>query len=146
MTDPLHVLRTSHDLFCRTVRDLDDDQVRGPSYASEWSIADTASHLGSQAEIFDGVLAAGLIGVEAPGAESFKPILAHWDAMAPAEQVTSSMRANEDFVSRIEGLPAGQAADFHVATFGMELDLEGLAGVRLGEHVLHTWEIGRAHV
>jgi hypothetical protein len=61
-------LSCSHDQFTVLLSPLDDEAVAGPSYDDEWSIAQVASHLGSQAEIFarfvlmtgpDVVLAAG---------------------------------------------------------------------------------------
>ncbi len=144
MTDPIRVLRTSHEKFATTVAGLDAEQVSGPSYASDWSIADTASHLGSQAEIFGAFLDAGLAGDEPPGGDSFPPIWERWNAMAPADQVSASVQANEAFVSRVEALTEQERAGFSISLFGQDLDLAGMARVRLSEHALHTWDIAVA--
>jgi uncharacterized protein (TIGR03083 family) len=140
----ISALRTSHDRFAALVTPLSADEVTQPSYASEWTIADTASHLGSQAEIFSIFLAAGLAGQTPPGGEAFPPIWDRWNATAPAQQVASSVEANEAFVSRLEALTDGEQASFTLDLFGSELDLDGFCGMRLGEHALHTWDIAVA--
>ena len=51
--DPwIGALRHSHDRLQALVGPLDPGQLEQGSYASEWSIAQVLSHLGSQAEIF----------------------------------------------------------------------------------------------
>jgi hypothetical protein len=47
------------------VEPLGEDRLQQPSYASEWSIAQVLSHLGSGAEIFMMFLDAGLSGAGA---------------------------------------------------------------------------------
>ena len=56
MTDPtpyLRALRASHDRLAGIAGSLDSDDLRKRSCATEWSIADVLSHLGSGAEIFE---------------------------------------------------------------------------------------------
>jgi uncharacterized protein (TIGR03083 family) len=137
-------IRSSHDRIAALLEPLDDAAVEGQSYDSEWSIADVASHLGSQAEIFDGFVAAGLEGSDPPGNDSFGPIWDRWNALAPAEQVAESIAANAAFVSRLEQIPPAAREAFQLSVFGRELDLAGLAGMRLSEHALHTWDIAVA--
>jgi uncharacterized protein (TIGR03083 family) len=137
----IRTLRTSHDRFAALVSPLDDDAIQGPSYDDEWSIAQVASHLGSQAEIFGLFLDAGLSGGDAPGGESFPPIWDRWNNRAPALQVADSVLANEEFVTRVEGLSESERAGFALSAFGTELDLVGAMGMRLGEHALHTWDV-----
>jgi uncharacterized protein (TIGR03083 family) len=134
-------LRSSHERFAAATAPLDADQVGGPSYASEWTIAQVASHLGSGAEIFGLILDAGLAGGAAPGGEQFSPIWDTWNARSPVSQVTESVAANDAFVSRLEQLSEAEQASFTIAMFGNELDLGGLLGMRLGEHALHTWDV-----
>jgi hypothetical protein len=55
-------LRRSHDRLRGLVEPLDADALHGRSYASEWSIAQVLSHLGSGAEIFSLLLDAGWSG------------------------------------------------------------------------------------
>jgi uncharacterized protein (TIGR03083 family) len=144
MTDPIAVLRTSHDRFTDLVMHLEGDQVTAPSYDDEWTIADVASHLGSQAEIFGSFLDAGLAGDEPPGGDSFPPIWDKWNAMVPADQASASIEANEALVRRIEGLTPEERERFAINLFGRDADLDGFVRMRLGEHAVHTWDIAVA--
>lgn len=137
-------VRTSHDRFAALVAPLGEGEVTGRSYDTDWSIADVASHLGSQAEIFGMFLESGLTGAPAPGAEAFGPIWDRWNALRPVTQVADSVRANEAFVSRVEGLSDAEREAFSMSLFGSEQDLGGLLAVRLGEHALHVWDVAVA--
>jgi uncharacterized protein (TIGR03083 family) len=134
-------LRSSHERFRAAAEALDAEQVSGPSYASEWTIAQVASHLGSGAEIFGLILDAGLAGAPAPGGEQFSPIWDQWNNREPISQVTDSVAVNEAFVSRLEQLSEAEQTSFTIAMFGNDLDISGLAAMRLGEHALHTWDV-----
>jgi len=140
----IRAVRSSYERFGESLRPLTAAEVERPSYAREWSIADTASHLGSQAEIFGLFLDAGLSGAPAPGGEVFGPIWDRWNALAPTEQVGQSIEANGALVTRFEQTSDEQRDAFALAAFGRELDLAGLAGMRLVELALHTWDIAVA--
>jgi len=45
---------------------------------------------------------------------------------------------------RFESLDAGQREQLRLTMFGMDLDIAGLAQMRLGEHAIHTWDIAVA--
>jgi uncharacterized protein (TIGR03083 family) len=140
----LAAIRASHERMAGLAGGLSDEQIRMRSYADEWSVAQVASHLGSQAEIFDLFLTAGLTGADAPDGDVFVSIWDRWNALPPAEQVSRSVAANEAFVGRLTGLGAGERSSFALSMFGTDLDLAGFAGLRLGEHALHTWDIAVA--
>lgn len=140
----ISALRSSHERFAGLVVPLDDEGLRRRSYDPEWSIAQVASHLGSQAEIFGMFLDAGLHGSEQPAQADFGPIWDRWNAMPPAEQARNSVSANEAFVSRLEGLDDERRASFRAALFGTDQNLAGLAAMRLGEHAVHTWDVAVA--
>jgi uncharacterized protein (TIGR03083 family) len=135
------VLRSSHDQLAAAVATLSDDEVAGQSYDTDWSIADVASHLGSQAEIFELFLEAGLTGGDPPGGDAFGPIWDRWNALAPAEKVSRSVAANEAFVARLEALSDDAKDSFSLAVFGMQADLPTMLSMRLGEFALHRWDI-----
>jgi uncharacterized protein (TIGR03083 family) len=137
----ISAVRDSHDRFAVTVEPLSDEEVTAPSYASDWSIADTASHLGSQAEIFTMFVHAGLRGEPAPGGDEFGPIWEQWNARTPQQQVADSIAVNEAFVTSLEQLSDADRARFGLSAFGMELDLAGVLAMRLGEHAVHTWDV-----
>jgi len=93
--DPwIGALRHSHDRLQALVEPLGQDQLEQRSYASEWSIAQVLSHLGSQAEIFGLFLAAGLAGQDPPGREEFMPIWDSWNAKDPQAQASDALRAD----------------------------------------------------
>jgi uncharacterized protein (TIGR03083 family) len=137
----LAAIRRSHDRMAAHVEGLTDEQLALRSYADQWSLAQVASHLGSQAEIFDLYLTAGLTGTDAPDQDTIVPIWDRWNALPPRSQVADSVTANERLVSRLEHLEPEQQDAFTLTLFGSDLDLAGLAALRLGEHALHTWDI-----
>jgi uncharacterized protein (TIGR03083 family) len=137
-------LRISKDRFAALVGRLDGEASRRPSYDSEWSIAQVASHLGSQAEIYTMFLDAGLSGRHAPGMDQCRPIWDQWDNRTPERQVSDSVGANEKFLVRMETLSGAQAASFALSLEGADLDLAGFAASRLSEFALHTWDIAVA--
>ena len=142
--DTIDVVRRSQDRFAGILENLPPEQVSAPSYDDEWSIADVASHLGSQAEIFGLFLEAGLEGSDPPDHDAFLRIWDRWNAKPPADQVADSVAANESLVSRIEDIPADDRSEFAVEMFGGTRDLGGLTAMRLSEHAVHTWDIAVA--
>ena len=137
-------LRHSHETLRALVEPLDPGQLEQPSYASEWSIAQVLSHLGSQAEIFGLFLDASLDGGEPPGREAFGPIWDTWNSKSPQAQASDALRADQATLERFESLDADQRASLHLQLFGRDLDVTGLAQMRLGEHAVHTWDVAVA--
>src|ERR1700677_163622 len=143
--DPwIGALRHSHETLRDLVEPLDPGQLEQPSYASEWSIAEVLSHLGSQAEIFGLFLDASLDGNEPPGREAFGPIWDTWNSKSPQAQASDALRADQATLERFESLDADQRASLHLQLFGRDLDVTGLAQMRLGEHAVHTWDVAVA--
>jgi uncharacterized protein (TIGR03083 family) len=140
----IQALRHSHEKLQAVAGPLDAGQLERRSYASQWSIAQVLSHLGSQAEIFSLVLDAGLAGRDAPGQDAFPPIWATWDAKNPADQAADALRADQAMTARLESLDDAQREALRLHAFGMDLDTTGLARIRLGEHAIHTWDIAVA--
>ena len=137
----ISALRHSHDRLRAAVEPLDLSQLEQLSYASEWSIAQVLSHLGSQAEIFGLFVNAGLSGSEPPGQDAFVPIWEVWNAKTPQAQASDALDADQATVARFESMGADEQARFRLSMFGMELDTAGVARMRLGEHALHTWDV-----
>ncbi len=139
------VLRASQDRLAALLGGLDADAATGPSYCSDWTIAQVCSHLGSGAELQMSFLEAALAHAEPAPVESFQPVWAKWDARPPSEQISECIAVNEAHVEAFEALSDAQLADAHIALFGvMELDGGGLARFRLGEHAVHSWDIAVA--
>ena len=137
-------LRQSHDRLRALTEPLDVDQLLQASYASEWSIAQVLSHLGSGAEIFNLWLDAGLSGDDPPGQEALPPIWDEWNARSPQAQAADALVADRRTVERLESLTAVQRKHVRLQLFGMDLDTTGLARIRLSEHAIHTWDVAVA--
>jgi uncharacterized protein (TIGR03083 family) len=137
----LAALHGSHDRLAAALAPLTDEQLAGPSYADEWSIAQVTSHLGSGAEVFGLFLAAGLRRAVAPGAEEFQPIWDRWNAKPAAAQARDAVDADAAFLARLDALDAEERQSWRLNLFGTEQTLAGLLRMRLAEHALHTWDI-----
>ncbi len=137
----IEALRHSHERLRAVAGPLGPDELQRQSYASDWSIAQVLSHLGSQAEIFGLFLDAGLSGQDPPGPEAFPPIWEAWNAKSPQDQAADALRADEAVTVRFESLDDDQQKQFRLHLFGTDLDAAGLARMRLGEHAVHTWDI-----
>ena len=137
----ISALRRSHDRLAALVEPLGRDRVEAPSMASEWTIAQVLSHLGSQAEIFGAILDAALEQQPLPGPDAFPPVWEAWNARSPVEQVADSVTADDRFVRRVETLSDAQLEGLRFAMFGMDLDVVGFLRMRVSEHAVHTWDV-----
>jgi uncharacterized protein (TIGR03083 family) len=144
-TDPrtwIATLRESHDNLDSLVRPLTPEQVREQSYCRDWSVAQVLSHLGSGAEIALLMLPGALGEAEPVGREAFQPVWDKWNAKSPDEQAADGLASDEKHVASLEALTDEQLAAISMDFFGMmQLDAVGLVRMRLGEHVMHTWDV-----
>jgi uncharacterized protein (TIGR03083 family) len=134
-------LRNSHERLASLVSPLTPEQLRGPAYPTEWSIAQVLSHVGSGAEIALLNLPAALGQAEPVGPDAFPPIWDVWNAKSPDDQAADGISSDEKFVRALEQLSDEDLAGIRLSLFGMTLDGVGLIGLRLGEHALHTWDV-----
>jgi uncharacterized protein (TIGR03083 family) len=140
-SDALAALRTSHDRLAATVKPLTTEQVSSQSYDDDWSIAQVTSHLGSGAEIFGLMVAAGLKQSPAPGMDEFRPVWDAWNSKPAADQVRDAVSADAAFLDRVGALAPGERDDWRIDLFGGEQTLPTLLRMRLCEHAVHTWDI-----
>ena len=134
-------LRNSHDRLASLVSPLTPEQLRGPAYPTEWSIAQVLSHLGSGAEISLLNLPAALGQGEPVDRDAFPPIWDAWNAKSPDDQAADGLSSDEKYVRALEQLSDDDLAGISLSLFGMTLDSVGLIRLRLGEHALHTWDV-----
>ncbi len=132
---------SSHERLAGTVRSLTPDQLESPSYASEWSIAQVLSHLGSGAHIFSLFLTAGLHGSPVPGFADFEPIWEGWNARSPADQAADSLAADRLFLDQVVALDEPARAAWRMELFGADRGLSDVLRLRLAEHAVHSWDI-----
>ncbi len=135
------VLRNSHERLASVVAPLTPEQLRGPSYCSDWTVAQVLSHVGSGAEIALMMLPAALGRAEPPGRDSFQPIWDTWNAKSPDEQAADGLSVDEKQVQALEKLSDDELASVSFQFFGMTLDSVGMIRLRLGEHAMHTWDV-----
>lgn len=139
---PIAALRSGTDTLAAHLRGLSPDQVTGPSGASEWTIAQVLSHLGSGAEI-------GLAGLESAlgsgplPADFNKSVWARWDAMGPQDQADGFLTANETYVGRYEALDdtTRNSLMIDMGFLPAPVDVATHASFRLNEFTLHSWDV-----
>jgi uncharacterized protein (TIGR03083 family) len=134
-------LRGSHERLRSLVERLTPDQLTGPGYPQRWTIAQVLAHLGASAEIFIGRITAARAGEPDPWRETAGPIRQGWEAKAPATQAEEAVMANQRLVELFEELVGGAGAHLRFDIAGRSLDLAGMAGIRLSEQTLHSWDI-----
>lgn len=139
----IRALRTGHDDLVAFVATLDPPDLTHPSAASEWTVAQVLSHLGSGAEIGLAALEAALAGKPNPGQEFNKSVWAVWDGRSPAEQAANFPAASEKQVSRFEGLDEQTKKDLRidVGFLPQPIDVAMAASMRLTEFALHSWDV-----
>jgi uncharacterized protein (TIGR03083 family) len=134
-------LRNSHERLASLVKPLSPEQLRGPSYDTEWNVAQVLSHLGSGAEISLMMLPGALGQAEPVDQAAFKPVWDVWNAKSPDDQAADALVSDEQHVQALERLSDDDLASISVQFFGMNLDSAGLIRLRLGEHAMHTWDV-----
>jgi uncharacterized protein (TIGR03083 family) len=134
-------LRRSHDNLASIVGPMTPEQVRGQSYCRDWMNAQVLSHLGSGAEIALMMLP-GALG-EGPPAnrEDFPKVWDVWNAKSPDDMAADALESDEKHVQRLEALTDEELAAARLDFLGMQLDAAGIVRLRLGEHVMHTWDV-----
>ena len=139
----LSVLRASHARLRPLVESLSPADLGEQSYDTEWTVAQVLSHLGSQAEIFNMFLDAGLNGRQPPGQEAFPPVWDAWNKRTPQQQAHDSLEATDTFITRLEGL-SDETLATPIKLFGMDLLIGDTARLRVAEHAVHSWDIAVA--
>lgn len=139
----IEVFHASHARLVAFVSRLSGDDLRRQSYATDWTVAQVLSHLGSQAEIFQTFLDAGLAGRPTPGNDSFPPVWAAWNERDPDAQARDSLAATSTFIGHLRALDEAAFAR-PITPFGMDLTIGDLPRLRVGEHAVHSWDIAVA--
>jgi len=137
-------LRQSHERLLNLVGPLSPQQISGPSYCKDWSVARVLSHLGSGAEIAMLTLPSALGQAEPVDRSAFQPIWDRWNAMTPDEQAAAGLMTDAQHIQMLEELSDADLGSVSFSFFGMNLDAIGLIRLRLGEHALHTWDVAVA--
>jgi uncharacterized protein (TIGR03083 family) len=140
MDNPLGALRASVGRLNELVAGLDDAQLESQSYDTEWSIAQVLSHLGSGAVIMGGRLEDIVAGRETP--DDFAPsVWDEWNAKTPRAQADDALAADEAVLQALEAVDEDERARLTFPMGPLSLGFNEFAGLRLNEHVFHSWDI-----
>ncbi len=140
MSDRLDVLSKSVAHLRDVASGLDPSRYTSPAYPTAWTIADTFSHLGSGAVIgqrwFEDSVAQ-------RGADpSFNTsVWDEWNAKDPANQVADSLASDAALLAALGAATEDQRNAFRLALGPFSFDFDGMVGLRLSEHVLHSWDV-----
>jgi len=87
------------------------------------------------------LLTAGLAGKPAPAFEDFQKVWDVWNSKSPEQQAADGLASDAAFLDLVDGLSPDRRAAFQMELFGSRQDLSGVVRMRLGEHVVHTWDV-----
>lgn len=122
------------------VEGLTDDQLDGPSGASEWPVHQVLSHLGSGAVITQGRLVRALEGVEPP---SNQDVWDRWNALGAQEHRSEYLTANAALLARYDALDGAtrESLMIDLGFLPAPVPLAVAGRFRLNEFALHSWDV-----
>nr|WP_221377366.1 maleylpyruvate isomerase family mycothiol-dependent enzyme [Actinoplanes polyasparticus] len=132
-------LRAEHDgLLAFTAEHLTDT-----SGASDWTVAQVFSHLGSGAEIALAAFRAELGEAEKPGPDFNQSVWDRWNALSPDAQAAGWRESDNRFVAALEALTPEQheTVQINPGFLPQPIPLASFAGLRLNEVAHHSWDI-----
>jgi uncharacterized protein (TIGR03083 family) len=137
----IDALRRSHDHLATFVGTLSSDQLGRQSSASEWTVAQVLSHLGSGAEINLANLRGQLAGTEV--GDINQGIWDRWNGSSPEDQAKNFVAIDEELVSTYEGLDDDTRTNFQIELgfLPAPISLATAVGMRLSEHAFHSWDV-----
>lgn len=139
MADRLRVLRSSVEHLASVV-DVEAFNPEASAYPTEWTIADTMSHIGSGAVIMKKNLENTVASRQADGGFN-QSVWDGWNAKTPPDQVADALIADAALLESLESLSEVQRKDFHFSMGPVNVDFDGFVGLRLNEQALHTWDV-----
>ncbi|MGB7103092.1 MAG: maleylpyruvate isomerase family mycothiol-dependent enzyme [Acidimicrobiales bacterium] len=140
MPNPTEALRSSTQYLREIVESLDAEQLRASAYPTEWTIADVLSHLGSGSIIFMRQVDDALSTTPTPS-DFARSVWNEWDAKSPDDQARDLLLADRALVTRIDELSTHNRDRIKISMGPFALDFNQYLGLRINEHVLHTWDI-----
>jgi uncharacterized protein (TIGR03083 family) len=136
-------LRANYDDLAARVRTFDDADLERQSGASEWSVAQVLSHLGSGAEIATVTLQAARSGDGPPDADFNRSVWDRWNDMSPREQAEGFLESAGQAIRTLEELDATERQELKIdlGFLPVPLELGVYAAMRLGEATMHGWDV-----
>lgn len=140
MTSPLDALELSVNHLHVLIEAMSESQYVASAYPTEWTVADVMSHLGSGAVIFKRGIDDSLEGRETPP-QFNQSVWDVWNAKTPHAQVTDALEADRAFVTRLIEMTPEERGRYALNLGPMTFDFDAVVRIRLGEHVMHTWDV-----
>ena len=146
MTDLLDAsivaLRTNHDQLEAVVSAASREELTRQSGATEWTVAQVLSHLGSGSELTYARLAPAIAGEPVPDIDN-QAVWDRWNAMSPEEQAAGFLQQHDELIQVLEGLDDEQRKTITVdlGFLPEPSTLETFVGMRLNETTAHAWDI-----
>lgn len=140
MSEVLAALQASVARLRTIVGEIGPAGVRQSAYPSEWTVADVLSHIGSGGVIMRRGLEDSLSGREPDGSFN-QTVWDEWNAKAPEDQVAEALVADAALLSALDEVSEEQRASLTLSMGPMTLDFDSFVGLRLNEHVVHTWDV-----
>ncbi len=136
-------LRSGHDELVRFVAGLDEQQLTGPSAASDWDVSQVVSHLGSGAVIGKAGLDAALAGEPRRGMEFNQEVWDRWNAMSRTDRAAQFPVVDAALVETYEGMDARTRAEQRIdlGFLPAPVDVATAGKFRLNEFTLHSWDL-----
>jgi uncharacterized protein (TIGR03083 family) len=140
MAERLAALEASVTRLASLVQGLAPEQLNDQSYASQWSVADVLSHLGSGAVIMrrsvDATVSGGTV------EDGFnQSVWDEWNAKTPEAKASDALAADQALIDRLTEVSDDERASFQFSMGPMTLDFDRFLTMRLSEHLLHTWDV-----
>ncbi|MGZ0146011.1 maleylpyruvate isomerase family mycothiol-dependent enzyme [Kribbella sp. WER1] len=133
-------LRANHDTLAALVPTLSESQLRSGSGATDWTVAQVLSHLGSGAEIGRTPIAAAA-GEHVEAADN-QSVWARWDAASPADQAAGFVKYNQAYLDTVEALSAEQRElRIDLGFLPEPVPLAVALAMRLNEVANHAWDV-----
>jgi uncharacterized protein (TIGR03083 family) len=136
-------LRATHDALANVVTGMPDVQLVARSGATEWTVAEVLSHLGSGAEISLATLRAAVDGAAAPTQDFNPQVWDRWNSLTPPKQAADFLVHDDDLVAAVEALSTTQRHELRIdlGFLPAPLPVAGYLGMRLNEAAHHSWDV-----
>lgn len=139
----IEALRAVRDRVAGQVETMGAEDLAAQSGASEWTVAQVLSHMGSSAEIMLASVEGALAGTGKPRDGLAPAVWDRWNALAPADQASGYLAASEAILARLESFDDVTRKDLR-ADLGFlpkPADVLTIAALGVSETVLHGWDI-----
>lgn len=144
MTDAGAVIATlhaGHDTLAGLVTGLSDEELTGPTGASEWDVSQVLSHLGSGAEINRAAVQAALDGEPNPGMDFARSVWTRWDSASRRERLDGFLREDVALLALYDSVADRDELRIDMGFLPAPVDVATAARFRLTEFALHSWDV-----